>query len=130
MSWFRASLLLLLPLGVLLIAMGRGGPDHDPKALYEAVSIGCTETDAVAAAGMPPGDYCRLYDGVYLRWPDKSTRPKCRELRWDFDRGQVVVWINDISGRVDRKEHNPNMAYEAGNGRSLLQRMLIYIGLG
>ena len=105
--WRRLLLVLLL---LLAVSLGVGQcrsqrmAEYDSLALYETIPVGCTEEEAVAHAGMAPGDYRQTYSGSYVgtgRIQDEASR---KSVSWSLDQGKVVLYL-DESGRVVAKQH-------------------------
>jgi hypothetical protein len=102
--------------------------NFDSCALYEAIPLDCHKDEAVAIAGLPPGDYCRDHDGLYISAASRR-RNNLKSIDWGFDRGQVVVWF-EPDGRVVTKEHRPNISYLPGRlDDSLLGKLFKAVGL-
>lgn len=84
---------------------------YDAEVIYRSLPSTGTRADVLRSAPIPPSDYSRKDDIIYIRIYTGNAnlhRDEFESLTWDFDDARAVVYFNR-QGSVVGKECQPSL---------------------
>jgi hypothetical protein len=93
--------LLLVPLNAVVVLLHYSKRSQiDPSPLAGRIQLGHTRAQAVSAVGLSPGDYRTNSSVGYIyccfdRRKQIAAHPTWQEVSWQFDRGEIILYVNE-----------------------------------
>jgi hypothetical protein len=110
----RRSVLIRALAGTALLLLSVVSPlcwrsQFNPEPLYDRIECDQTLDKAISEAGFKPGDYRTnatvTYRGVWVG-PPHPRRSQCQAISWQFDRAEVIAYVDDDGVVVDKEMMN------------------------